>query len=244
MALTLEALTETIRSRLGGSGRALELKPEDYNTAIGRATKLMARYYPCKGFVVIPVAIPIQKYVVPMPNILGVMDCTFFNNGGRFTYYPYPDADVDHFIIMGQIKQQEKVWGDLPEWDFNWEMVAGVNTPYLYIHFDSDSFLDRAGRIPTHVSLECQWYIQPNDDPVCGLAAVRYDWEEWIENYATACAQLDAGAHPQQVPGHPWPAGGQLAGDRRRRPDRAGARGHRQAGGGHQGASTSDTHLL
>lgn len=213
MGLTKQQLIDTITSRLGGSQRRLELKPTDFDSCIAAALKVLARYFPQHGFVVIPVSVYQQKYVVPAANCLGVLDVTFFNNGGRFTYYPYPDASVDHALIMGQMKEQEKTYGDLPEWDAMSETDpddSDKEKVYVYVHFDSDSFLDRAGRIPTHISVKYAWHIEPSDDKKVGLPRIRYDWQEWVENYAIAEAKRTLGKARDKFKGIPGPDGNPL----------------------------------
>lgn len=215
MGTTKAKMKSLIDSKLGASGRAVELREEDYATAVSAALKMLARWHPMISFKVIPISTGVQKYDLGVPNVLGVRDLTFFNNGGRFTAYPYPDASVDHILILSQLKMQEKAYGDLPQWEFQMEAIGdadtAVETGFIYIYMNSDSFLDRAGRIPTHISVEYLSYIEYSDSKTVGLPRLRYDWQEWVDKYAVAEAKKILGGIRDKFKGIPGPDGNALS---------------------------------
>jgi hypothetical protein len=215
--LTIASLTATIAQRLGRSGRRVELKPEDYLQAITRATMKFAEVYPQHAYTAIPISVTQSKYIVtqyatqtPDLNALGVLDVTFYNNGGKFAYYPYPDQATDHYLIQGQLKEQELIYGDLPEWDAMREIDPNDNIEklFLYVYFNVDSFIDRAGRIPNFLSIEYAWAIEPTDDPRFGICRIRYDWRDWFERYCVAQARIVLGEIRNKFGGIPGPQDG------------------------------------
>lgn len=211
MGTTKAKMKETILGELGLSGRAVELRDPDIDRAVTAALRKIAHAHPQLDYTSIPISVSVQKYLLNVPNIVGVRDVAFYNNGGRFTAYPYPDAAIDHRLIMSQMKVQEKEYGDWPAWDFNIEAdgPSGSETEkgYLYIYFNSDSFLDRAGRIPNYVSVEYLWALEYSDDKLKGLPRVRPDWQDWVDNYSIAIARRILGGIRNKFKGIPGPDG-------------------------------------
>lgn len=211
MGTTFEKLKGEIESELGLSGRAVELRDPDYQRAIKAALQKLAKAHPQVDHTVLPITVSVQKYLVDVPNLLMVRDVTFFNNGGRMVFFPYPDPSVDHRLIMSEMKVMQKEYGTLPNWDFNIEATgtAGSETEkgYLYIYFNSDSFIDRSGRLPNYVSIEYLWHLEPTNDKKKGLPRLRYDWEEWVTDYATARAKKILGGIRNKFKGIPGPDG-------------------------------------
>jgi hypothetical protein len=221
MGFTVKALTETIQRTLGRSGRRVELQPEDYLQAIKLTLDRWSMEYPQHGYTVMPTALTnsdgsgVGKYIVDAQNVDGVLDVTFFNNGGKYAYYPYPDQATDQYLVQGQLKEQELIFSDLPEWDAFMEPDpndANKTKCWIYVHFTSDSFVDRAGRIPNYIAIKYAWHIEATDDPVVGLPRVRNDWKSWIERYATAQARLVMGEIRGKFNGIPGAAAGEVLG--------------------------------
>lgn len=215
MGTTLAAMQTAITTRLGSTGRAVELTNGDFAMVIASALKVLARYHPMNHYIAMPISVGVSKYHLNVPNLLGVLDVTFYNNGGRFTAFPYPDAAIDQELILGEMKIQEKVYGSLPEWEFVFDTdaaAADVEKGYLLIYFNADSFVDRAGRIPTHMSVKYAWHIEASDDKKVGLPRLRYDWQEWVEKYATAEARRVLGTIRSKFKGLPGPGEGEVLG--------------------------------
>lgn len=215
MGMTLKSFSDTIARRLGRSGRAVELEAEDYTQAISTALRRLAEVRPEYGYKVIPVSTTVGKYVIDVKNPLGVLECTFFNNGGKFAYYPYPDQSIDHMIIQGQLKEQELIFQDLPEWESFLDTDPADSDKeklYIMLHFNSDSFVDRAGRIPTHIAVKYTWFIEASDDPKVGLPRLRNDLQAWTIDYATAQARLVLAEIRGKYEGIPGPGEGETLG--------------------------------
>ncbi len=210
--MKMENLRTVIKTNLGAGGRVVELAQGDLDRGIAAALKKLGRYLPETGFCTIAVTPTVQKYVVAKPNIVGITDVTFFNPGSRVVLYPYPDAAVDNYLILGQMKDQEKLYNDLPEWEWLFDVDANdsyAEKCYVLVHFTSDSFLDRVGRIPTQIAIQYKWYIAPTDDLQTGLPRLKHDLHDWVEEYATEFCRVLLGDIRGKFAGIPGPTPGE-----------------------------------
>ncbi len=213
MGTTIAELQGVIKSNLGIGGRAVELTTPDLDRGIKAALNRLAKELPETGYTTIPVTATIQKYLIDKPGIIGVTEVVFFNNGGRLILYPYPDAAVDHYLIMGEIRDQQKTYGDLPEWEWVKDTDPNdtdIEKTYVLIMFNNDSFLDRVGRIPTHIAVTYKWALVYSDDKKTGLPRLRADLQDWVERYSTAFCRRILGDIRGKFMGIPGPNDGEM----------------------------------
>lgn len=213
MGTTLAALKEVIQSSLGAGARSVELTDGHLNRGITQALRLLGRHLPEKGFTVLPVTTTVQKYLLDKANIVGVQEVVFFNNAQRLIMYPYPDSSVDQYLLMGQLKEQQKTWGDMPEWEwlFDTDATDGDKEKcYILTHFTLDSFRDRLGRIPTHMAVTYNWHLSASDDKKVGLPRLKHDNVDWVERYATEVCRQILGDVRGKFGGIPGPNDGEL----------------------------------
>jgi hypothetical protein len=196
MAYLFENLQATITTNLGGNGGvAVELTEDHYRRGIDAALKLLCRYRPMHGYQVVQVAQGGNKYVLTARNIVGVLDCSFFNSGSRLEYAPYYSRWVDRNIERGEMKEAQRAFDDKPEWFAQTEPNAdtGEDDWLIYTTITQSSFVDTFARLPNCMAVQFAWYVEPTDDKQVGLNRIPVDMRQWVEDYATARCRMILG---------------------------------------------------
>lgn len=216
MAYDLASLRETISANLGEGAVSVELQEHHYERGIDAALKLLNRCIPMHGYKVIPVAFGGNKYILDIPNMINVVDVTFFNSGGRFEEAPYYIRYADRSAELGDMKSTQRVFNDTPMWSAQPEVVIppGETEPrevwYLYTNFTYSSFVDTFARLPNMAAVEFVWEISANDDPYVGVSRIPRDLRQWVEDYATARCRAILGDIRGKFLGIPGAADGSL----------------------------------
>lgn len=208
VAFTLAHLKETVLTDLGFGGVDLEILDAHVKRAIDAAYKMVARSFPQRGNIVIPITKLTQKYVLTPPRLLGVLGVEFFNNGGRLEEAPYYTRWVDRMIELGDMEDTQRWFGDSPEWTFQSEIDGvGAQVNYLYCYFTSSSFVDTFARIPNYAAVEFSWAIEASEDIAVGTTRTPLDLQQWVEDYAVARARCMLGDIRGKFGGIPGPNG-------------------------------------
>lgn len=212
MAYKIADITEAIALNLGGGAQALETQRSHYERAIKAALRLLDRYRPMHGYVVLPVTYGGNKYKVVARNIIGVLDVTFFNSGGRLEFAPYYSRWVDRNIETGDRKDSQRAFDDKPEWHWMMEPdpVSGEDECWLYTTITQSSFVDTFARLPNTASVQFAWALDASDDPLVGVNRIPVDLRQWVEDYATARSRMILGDIRGKFGGIPGGADGSL----------------------------------
>lgn len=196
MPYLLDDITGIIKDNLGLGRVDVELDPAHFQRGIDAALKALCRWFPQYGSIVVPIASGGQKVALSnVPNILGVLNVTFFTSGLRMEEAPYYTRWVDRLMELGDMKDTQRVFGDTPEWQTRMEPspLGGNDVCWLYYTFTRSSFIDTYARIPDIACVWFAWAIEASNDPLVGVQRIPVDLRQWVEDYATARCQLIMG---------------------------------------------------
>lgn len=194
--LSLPVLRRAIQINLGYGKVELELLIEHLDRAIEAAYECIARYYPMHGWWGFPYSYQVQKYKIPKPNIVGVLNVEFGNSGSRLEEAPYYLRWVDRMMELGDMYDAQKWFNDAIEWEEIPEMNdedPPQEERWLYIHSTQSTFIDTFARLPNYASCQFAWHIEATDDSEVGVGRTRPDMVQWVKDYATARARVILG---------------------------------------------------
>lgn len=211
--LTLDKLRRTVQINLGYGAVNLELLTEHIDRGIESAYECLARYYPMHGWYAFSYNYSVQKYKIPVSNMVGVLNLEFGNSGSRLEEAPYYLRWVDRMIELGDMYDAQKWFNDAIEW----EVLPEMNTAdppeeewWVYIHTTQSTFIDTFARLPNFCSCQFAWYIEPSDDPNIGVGRTRVDMYQWVKAYATAATRVILGDIRGKFGGIPGPNEGEI----------------------------------
>lgn len=182
------AIRQIVTQNLGGGRVAIELGDEHFNRGVDAAMKMLERLFPQYGYVMVNVMPGGNKTRVPVPNIIGILDVTYFTSGLRLEEAPYYTRYTDRYMELADMQDTQKVFGDQPDWHSQWEFneTSGEDEMMLYTVFTRSSFVDTFARIPNIACVQFAWAIESTDDPKLGVGRIPRDLRQWVEDYATA----------------------------------------------------------